>query len=321
VTEPDPDRVADAFRRMAAHFSPLYARLSLEHADSPVIARLARDHEPAWEVPLRVFGAVHYLGLSGLAEDPWADFEATLAEHESWIRRFVAERAVQTNEVQRSWTLLPAFLLASDGRPVDLIELGASAGLNLLWDRYAYRYGDVRWGRPDARLELAGEAVGGPPAELFARRPRVRRRVGVDRAPVDVGDTEARLLLEAFVWADQAPRLERLRRALELAREDPPRVVRGDMAELLPELLRERDLGVQTIVFDSASLAYLSQDGRGRVAEALEADGRRGGLAWASLEYDEDEGSFALRLQTWPGDGRRRLALVDGHGASMQWLE
>jgi hypothetical protein len=95
---------------MAAHFSPLYARLSLEHADSPVLARLARDHEPAWEVPLRVFGAVRYLELSGLAPDPWADFETTLAEHEPWIHRFVAERAVQTNEVQRSWTLLPAFL-------------------------------------------------------------------------------------------------------------------------------------------------------------------------------------------------------------------
>jgi hypothetical protein len=209
---------------------------------------------------------------------------------------------------------------ASDGRPVDLIELGASAGLNLLWDRYAYRYGDLRWGPSDARLELAGEATGGPPAELFARRPRVRRRLGVDRAPVDVADAEGRLLLEAFVWADQPPRLERLRRALELAREDPPRLVRGDMADLLPELLRERDPGVQTLVFDSASLAYLSPDARGRVVEALEADGRRGGLTWASLEYDEDEGSFALRLQTWPGDGRRRLALVDGHGASMQWL-
>jgi hypothetical protein len=314
------DRVPAAFRRMAEGFSPLYARLALEHADSPVVARVAGDHEPPWEVPLRLFGAVHYLELTGAAERPWDDFARTLAEHERWIAGFVAEQPVQTNEVQRSWALLPAFLLASDGRPIDLIELGASAGLNLLWDRYAYRYGDLRWGPRGARLELAGEAVDGPPARLFARRPRVRRRVGIDRSPVDVRDPDACLLLQAFVWADQAARVERLQQALELARDDPPELVGGDMVELLPELLRDRDLDAQTVVFDSASLAYLSLEGRGRIAETIEADGRRGGLAWVSFAYDEDEASFALELETWPGEGRRRLARVDGHGGGLLWL-
>lgn len=318
--EAAPDSVASAFRRLAEGFSPLYARLAEEHADSPVVARIAGEHRPFWEIPLLVFGGVHYLELAGLAERPWDDFGATLRRHEAWLRRFLESQPVQTNEVQRSWGLLPGFLLASDGRPIDLIELGSSAGLNLLWDRYAYRYGDARWGAPGAGLELSGEAVGGPPAELLQRRVRVRRRLGIDRHPVDVRDGDACLLLEAFVWADQPARRERLRRALELARRDPPELVRGDMAEVLPAVLSDRDLGVQTIVFDSASLVYLPAERRERVARAIESDGRRGGLAWVSFGYDEDEGSFSLELEAWPGEGRRRLALVDGHGASLEWL-
>ena len=218
--------VSEAFRDMAESFeqgnSPLYARLARELADDPLVAELAGNHEPRWEAPMRLFAGIHLLELTGEEDDPWSRVHEVLEERRDFLARFVAEEQVQTNEVQRAWALLPAFLEAAGGdETLDLVELGPSAGLNLLWDRYRYRYPAGTWGADDAPLELAGEAEGGPPASLLARRPVVRGRLGIDRWPVDLRDPAQALRLQSFVWADQTVRLERLRRAIEIARQRP----------------------------------------------------------------------------------------------------
>jgi len=194
--------------------SPLYARLAREVADEPLVAEIAGGHEPRWEAPMRLFAGLHLLALTGEEDDPWSRVPELLRERRAFLERFVAEQQVQTNEVQRAWALLPAFLeAAADDATLDLVELGPSAGLNLLWDRYRYRYPAGTWGAEDAPLELAGEAEGGPPPALLERRPVVRRRLGIDRWPVDLRDPAQALRLQSFVWADQTARLERLRRA------------------------------------------------------------------------------------------------------------
>jgi hypothetical protein len=269
---------------------------------------------------------VHLLALTGEEPDPWPRFREVLARRRDWLARFVAEEPVQTNEVQRAWGLLPGFL--SVGAPVlDLVELGPSAGLNLLWDRWAYRYGPRRWGAEDAPLSLAGEAAGGPPAELLERRPLVRRRLGIDRAPVDLRDEAAALRLQAFVWADQEERLRRLRAALDVARRDPPELVAADYVEELPAVLASRAPDALTVVFHSASTAYLSAEKRARLAAAIEAAGEEGPLAWLAFEHaggdvEREIGfeTFALDLRVWPGGERRRLARLDGHGNRLRWL-
>jgi len=300
--------------------SKLYAALARAHADDPIVAEIVGDHQPRWEAPLRLFAGVHYLELAGVVQHPWAKLSGVLEANRDWLTRFVAEHPVQTNEVQRCWGLLPGFLSALDERPVDLVELGPSAGLNLFWDRYQYRFGEQTWGSPDAPLELSGEAQGGPPPELFSRRAAVRRRTGIDRRPVDVTTDHGARVLEAFVWADQVDRLERVRRAIEIARTDPPRLLEGDYVEVLPGLLAERDLDALTVIFHSASLMYLQEEDRALVERALDQEGRRGSLAWVSYEYVASEAlGFALEVQTWPGE-RRRLALLHGHGSSLEWI-
>jgi hypothetical protein len=191
--------MADDFERGG---SKLYAALARSLADDPVVAGIVGQQQPLWEAPLRLFGGVHYLELSGVVQHPWPKLRGVLEANRDWLARFVAEHPVQTNEVQRSWGLLPGFLTVADDRPLDLIELGPSAGLNLFWDRYRYRYRDRTWGAEDAPLELSGEAEGGPPPELFAVQVNVRRRTGVERRPVDVTTDHGARLLEAFVWAD-----------------------------------------------------------------------------------------------------------------------
>lgn len=304
--------------------SKLYAALARGFADDALVADIAGDHKPRWEVPLRLFGAVHYLEVSGVVREPWLKFRGVLEAHRDWIARFVAEQPVQTNEVQRCWGLLPGFLEVADGRPLDLIELGPSAGLNLFWDRYRYRYGDATWGPAKATLELEGRTDPGPPAELLSVRAEIRRRLGIDRRPVDVTSDHGARLLQAFVWADQPHRLERLQAAIETARENPPDLLVGDYVEVLPTILAERDDEVLAVVFDSASAVYLSPEEKARLAEVMEEAGAAGPLAWVSYEIPAEGWelyrAFALEVQTWPGGERRRLAKLDGHANWMEWL-
>src|SRR5437667_178939 len=168
-----------------------------------------------------------------------------------------AEVEIQTNEVQRAWALLPCLLELARWSEVpvfDLVELGTSAGLLLLWDRYQYRYAAGEWGPNSAALELAGEERGRVPGELLRVVPRARRRVGIDRNPLDLRDPADLLLLKSFVWAGQDDRLARLDAAAEALRDDPPELVRGDLVELLPAELARRDDGALMIVLNSAAL-------------------------------------------------------------------
>jgi hypothetical protein len=151
----------------------------------------------------------------------------------------------------------------------------------------------------------------------------VRRRMGIDRSPVDVTTQHGARLLEAFVWADQTERLERVHRAVKIVRSDPPRLMQGDFIEVLPPLLAERDLDALTVVYDSASTIYLLDADRRALEETMVREGRRGSLAWVSFEFTRDQGigyeGFALDVRWWPG-GEQRLAHLDGHANRMEWV-
>jgi hypothetical protein len=248
-----------------------------------------------------------------------------LVERLDWLRRFVDEQAVQTNEVQRSWGLLPVFLLLSGevGRPLDLLELGPSGGLNLVWDRYRYRFGDRYWGPADALLELNGELRPSFPPELLETEPELRRRRGIDLNPVDVTTEEGARLLECFVWADQLERLERLQKAIEVLRQNPPELIQGDYVELLPGMLAQRDDEALTVVFQTASIHYLSEERLEQLHHEIERAGLEGPLAFLTSAFDPDregEGCWPLDLTVWPGGGVRRVAYQDFHGAWLEWL-
>jgi hypothetical protein len=279
--------------------------------------------EPRWDTPLRLLGGLHYLVLDGRAS--WEDVEAALSEHGDFLARFVAEQPVQTNEVQRSWGLLPCFLLLAartGARIFDLIELGPSAGLNLVWDRYRYRYVAGTWGRREASLELGGDERRAIPAALLQEQPHVRGRVGIDLDPVDVTTEEGTRLLRSFVWADQTERLDRLDRAIAALRQDPPLLLRGDLVELLPRLLQQRRDDALTVVFETATLAYVSQEGRAAVRAALSSAGREGPLAVVSTgrQSDADVEAYGLHVTLWPGGEREEVGVLDYHAAWLDWI-
>lgn len=248
-----------------------------------------------------------------------------LEQRRDWLKRFIATQGVQTNEVQRSWLLLPCFLEIARRTQVetfDLIELGPSAGLNLVWDRYRYRYEQGAWGDDDAALELSGDERRPVPSGLLRLRPRVRQRRGIDLSPLDVtrpGDT---LLLKAFVWADQLARLERLDRAVATLRAQPPQLEQGDIVERLPALLAERLPGALTVVFQTAVRGYLSREDWRRLLNALDEAGRRFPLALVSVSRPApgEDRYWGLWLRVWPEGEKRLLAHAGFHGQWLEWL-
>jgi hypothetical protein len=248
-------------------------------------------------------------------EASWDAIEDALVAHAEFLRRFTAEQQVQTNEVQRAWALLPGFLTVADGRPLDVLELGPSAGLNLVWDRYSYRYSTGSWGTGD--VELTGDERVPPPASLMAREVAVERRRGVDLNPVDATTEHGARLLQAFVWADQTERLERLGRAIEVLRADPPELIRGDYVESLPGLLADRRPGAQRVVFQTASTIYLAEDELVRLRAALEEASKVEPLVFLTSGNHDD--GFALELERYPGGAFVRRAVFDFHGAWLEW--
>jgi hypothetical protein len=282
-------------------------------AEHPRVGDIAPDL--SWDLPLRFLGGLHYLVLAGKAS--WDDLDAALEEHAAFLTRWAAEQDVQTNEVQRSWGLLPGFLTLADGRPFDLLELGPSGGLNLVWDHYRYRYSVGAWG--DGPLELTGDDRIPPPAELFERHVEVARRRGIDLNPVDVTTEHGARLLQAFVWADQTERLERLRRAIDVVRHDPPQLIQGDYVEKLPGLLRDRRDGVQLVVFQTASTMYLDRRDTDRLRTALHDAAREEPLVYVSTGRAPDDDGFALEVTRFPDGRSQRLAVFDFHGAWLDW--
>jgi hypothetical protein len=220
--------------------------------------------------------------------------------------------------------LLPCFLEVAWRAGVevlDLVELGPSAGLNLVWDRYRYRYEAGEWGPKDSPLLLQGEERRPVPARLLQVRPRVRHRRGVDLSPIDVTQAGDALLLQSFVWADQTQRLERLERAIETLRQDPPALEQGDLVERLPEVLADRQLGALTIVFETAVLGYVGER-QARVVAALEDAGRQFPLAfvWTGQPAPEEHGYYGLWARLWPEDEELLLAHAPFHGQWLEWL-
>ena len=274
--------------------------------------------EPEWDAPLRLLGGLHYLVLAGRA-----GWDEPLAEHREFLTRFVAEQGVQTNEVRRSWVLVPLFLRIAQrtgAEALDLVELGPSAGLNLVWDRHRCVYEAGEWGPEAAPLVLRGEERRAVPAELLALAVQVRQRTGIDRAPVDVTTEDGARLLRSFVWAGQDERLELLDRAIEAVRKDPPELVQGDFVELLPKVLADARDGALTVVFQTAALGYVGGEGRARVRAALHEAGRERPLAFVSTGRARGrENQWGLRILYWPGGTREFAGHADFHGEWLEW--
>jgi hypothetical protein len=329
-----PDRFRHQARACAALGSPLYAGLLEEAARDVEAGGPLRGltepfaGEPGRQaLPLRLLAGVHRLVLRGdlpelaafypsaggrrPAAGAWPAFrhacQAPGPELDTLLRR-----PLQTNEVGRTAALLGGFLLVSreTGLPLRLLELGASAGLQLRWDHYR----DAPWLRP--LFEVAPPLDG--PVAVVERR-------GCDLAPIDPTTPAGLLTVRSFVWADMTERLRMLDDAVEVCRRVPALVDRADAGDWLPARLAEARPGATTVVFHSVVMQYLADAALARVRSALAraaaAATAEAPLAWLRFEPGEDDPrGMEVRLRLWPGGEDRLLATATPHGRRVRWV-
>ena len=268
--------------------SPTYAVLARHVARRTSLLALARECRLGQPIPNLLFAAVKRLvgdasdePLSGFyrrvaqGEEPPAElpqaFENFCRQHADRIVDLVRARNVQTNEVGRCSHLMPAFGLVAQttGQDLALIDIGAGAGLNLLWDRFDYCYSDgSTFGSGRSPVLIECESRGKMP-HIPARFPAVPFAVGVDLNPIDLGDEEHYRWLKALVWPDHRDRLALLANALGLWMRERPRVDAGDASEKLPVLAAEAPADASLCVFHCHVLNQFSVEARAAFAAAL----------------------------------------------------
>jgi len=304
----------------ARHRSPLYEALALGVArDAGVIALLA-SMPPVKRQPNLLLAAVRH--VAGVAAD-WPTFRESVLSRWPEIRAVMLSHATQTNEPGRCAALLP--VLARLPQPLALIEVGASAGLCLLPDRYAYEYGthSVWPVGADAHTPVfpCQASLDTPlPNEL----PRIVWRAGLDIAPLDVTNAQHMTWLEELVWPEQADRAERLKAAVRIAQFDPPRLVRGDLRTDLAELAAEAPSTATLVIFHTAVLVYVPDD---EGHSAFTATVSSVCDHWVSNEAPHALPEVAARAPSSPPADRFVLAVngapvawTDPHGSTLDWL-
>jgi len=253
--------------------SPLYLKLSrgiVLDRDLLELASIGCD-------PNLFFGSVHFLLLKGKNHglrrfyagfgsrtdkgDPLPAFRSFCLQHRPELENLMRNRSVQTNEAGRCAVLYPAFQIVSDigqGKPLALVDLGASAGLSLLWDYYAYDYGSVGfYGSKNAAVRVSCNLRGHAIPHLSSAFPPVSSRIGVDLSPVNLRMSDSALWLRALVWPEHRNRASVLERAIEVARNHPPKLIKGDIVKLLPRIVDEMPPECAPCIFCSFTFRQL----------------------------------------------------------------
>ena len=338
----DPDRLRESFslqyqacRGLGADVSAAIldrARRDLELGGLVASLLADLDFDPVLgNLPLRLLSAVHRLVLEGRAPElevhfptmggtPDLDavgdlFLELAATHKDALREQHAFHP-QTNEVARSAVLFAGLMTIwqRTGLPMRLYELGASAGLNLHFDRYRYKLGIYEWGDPHSPVRLHPQWSGDflpaedTPLEILSRE-------GCDLDPIDVRDPAAALRLCSYVWADDPDQLDRLRAAIGVARQSPLDVDRDDAIDWLADKLEHMRPGESTVIYHSVFWRSLSRAERAELTALIEEAAERARigqpLAWLRLEQEEQ--IFTLRLRIWPAGRGREELLAEAH--------
>jgi hypothetical protein len=341
--------VATAFSNQVAYCTAAEARITARVVAA--VAALLKDGTPGalldrirgWQgapladaLPLRIAGGLHALSLSGDEPALGAIYRGEEADDVAIVRDAIARHEdrlmasldgpPQTNEAGRSSNFIAAMLwLADCGLPprFQCLEIGSSAGINLMIDRYAYDLGGVKVGLTDPVIAFKPDWQGdAPPARAIA----IASLKGCDVAPVDLTDPAQALRLKAYIWPEHHIRFARIEAAIATATEEPPQLIHANAADFVEaELARPQAPGTTRVLMHSIVWQYVPADQQARITAAMESAGARAAperpLAWIALEANRTVHHHELVVRYWPAGGEpQKLAHAHAHGAWVEWL-
>jgi hypothetical protein len=327
-----------------ANSSPLYAHLAGKIATDPAILTLVANADRATQVTNLLFGAVHFLLLSGdhhslqgyypdLTNTPrpiaesYPHFRTFCLEHTTEIETLVTTRRVQTNEVTRCAALLPSFTLISqreDHKPIAMVEIGTSAGFHLLWDRFYYDYGPAGYaGEPEALVKIRTNVYGEHQPPVRAQMPAAISNIGIDLFPIDAYDEDATRWLRALIWPEHRDRAALLESALNQLRLTPVNTIQGNAAEMLPEVLAEVPPEAALCICYSYTFVQMPPAIREQILAHLGVFAEQRDFYRISQEWFSGQPHPFLELYSYRGGKMQRelLAHVESHGRWIEWLQ
>jgi hypothetical protein len=328
--------------------APLYTQIVRGIAGDNGLKELAARVQKGQPAANILLASVHYLLLRGAVhplrrfypnlnggnriehEDAFPLFKDFVGTHRSELIPLIENGVTNTNEVARCSALHAGFraVAKESGEPLHLIEIGPSAGLNLLWDRYCVRYrrrGDtvISVGPDDAPLILECELRGDktPPA---GPNPKIASRRGLERNPVDLSSPEQRTWLKALVWPDHLGRFVRLEKAIEVFRANPVEIWAGDALSLLPDAIARTPEEQPVCVYHTYVVYQFSEEMREALNSILIVASLRRPIWRLSCEGSLiTVGEAPMRLRHY-ADGRKEsrvLAACQSHGAWLEWRD
>jgi hypothetical protein len=316
------------------------AQLALMQGDTRCGRRIANWPGLPLEdaLPLRLAGGLHHLHLTGADHrlaaiyngevTQQAEVDAVIAavtqDHDARLLPWL-DGPPQTNEAGRSANFMAALLWLSPkiGTRFELNELGASAGINTMMERYHYDLAGVTVGPVTSLMRIKPEWRGPPPTDA----PVIITSIsGCDQSPVDLSDSQAALRVKSYVWPENIHRLDRMDAAIAFACQASPNIVRADALDwVLERLSAPQEPGIVRIFNHSIVWQYIPKDGRRQIRDAIEAAGQKATaerpLAWIMLETNYETFKHELSVKYWPGpDEWHLLAEAHAHGAWIDWL-
>ena len=289
-------------------------------------------------MPLRFAGGLHHLHLTQ-REPRLAPLYAGAMPHQDAVDALIGavtadhdaallpwfDGPPQTNEAGRSASLMAGLLWLAQrlGPTFEISELGASAGINTMMERYHYDLGGIEVGPTDSPMRIRPVWRGSPPP---AGAIRITEIAGCDIAPVDLADPAAALRVKAYVWPDAPERLARMDAAIALAAQQPPTLTATDAADwTAARLTRPQASGVTRVIQHSIMWQYLGDHRRAAITAMIEAAGAAATaehpLAWIMLETNRATFQHELTIRYWPGGGAPVvLGHAHAHGAWVEWL-
>lgn len=307
-------------------YAPTYDRLARLIAHHPELLAIAAATRPGQQHPNTFLAAAHFVLGPRIVEVTGPEFVSACLEHAEQLASLCSTRLVQTNEVRRCSFVLPGLVTAARlaGRPLALVEVGASAGLLLAFDRWRYDYGWAGAAGEDGSAVLVECEARGPVAPPIALASiEVAGRVGIDLHPVRPDDPDAAGWLRALVWPDHPDRLARLDAALAALAADPVPLIAGDALDVLPDVVAGVPQDVTPVVFHHATLAHFPAEAVARFTALVPtlAAGRDGDLIWMAGEGGSSAGRRVEMTHFRRGPSATHLADVHGHGAWVRWRE